>query len=331
MVRRQGPPPAADEDFPELEATFMAAPTRMAPDTRVLPREGDASTPGTLTLPVPARSPAARRLMWGAAAAAVLAVVAGAFLVARAGREETRRPSGGGSSAGPGKAPPQPGSETARPPDPPPPAPHVRLTVVSDPPGAAVLVDGAAVAGVTPLEVLLEPGREHRLKLQRDGHVAQEVSLGAGGWPAEVRVVLQPSGPLGRVNVVSAYPVDAVWQGRVLSKGQPTAQLSLPAGRQVLTLVAPAHFLRMNVTADVRADGVTAVEAPPLGRINIRANPDNCQVFIDGAFVDYPPILDRAIAVGRHRVSFTWPDGGRYEETADVARGAPAYVMGRRD
>jgi hypothetical protein len=73
------------------------------------------------------------------------------------------------------------------------------------------------------------------------------------------------------------------------------------------------------------------VAAPALGKINIRANPDNCQVFIDGEFVEYPPILDRAIAAGEHRVAFKWPDGARREESVQVARGAPAYVMGRKD
>ena len=56
---------------------------------------------------------------------------------------------------------------------------------------------------------------------------------------------------------------------------------------------------------------MASVSAPELGRINVRANPDNCQVFIDGIFVDYPPILDRPLAAGPHAVSFEWPDGGR--------------------
>jgi hypothetical protein len=136
--------------------------------------------------------------------------------------------------------------------------------------------------------------------------------------------------PQGKVAVVTGYPVDVWWNGKLMGKGA-APQLSLPVGRQVVTLVAAPYFLRSTVAVSVRPDGVAGVEAPRLGKINIKASPDNCQVFIDGAFVDYPPILDRAIAAGRHRVSFTWPDGGRYEETADVTRGAPTYVTGRKD
>ena len=45
-----------------------------------------------------------------------------------------------------------------------------------------------------------------------------------------------------------------------------------------------------------------AVEAPALGKLNVRASPDNCEVFVDGAFVDYPPILDRPAVVGADAV-----------------------------
>ena len=81
----------------------------------------------------------------------------------------------------------------------------------------------------------------------------------------------------------------------------------------------------------MKPPAVAAVSAPALGKINIRANPDNCQVFIDGSFVEYPPILDRAIVVGEHKVAFKWPDGSHQEESVEVPRGSPAYVTGRKD
>ena len=117
----------------------------------------------------------------------------------------------------------------------------------------------------------------------------------------------------------------------MLGHGQPPPRVSVPAGRQALTLVSPTYFLRQTVTVDVRPPAVAEVAAPALGKINIRANPDNCQIFIDGTFVEYPPILDRAIAVGEHKVGFKWPDGSHREETVEVPRGVPAYVTGRKE
>jgi hypothetical protein len=207
----------------------------------------------------------------------------------------------------------------------------IALPVITEPPGAAVTVDGQAVKGTTPLTVSVDPAREHRIAVRLEGHAPQEVSVAAGA-AAPVRFTLDALGPQGRVAVSAAYPLDVIWRGKVLSHGQPSPEVGVPAGRQVLTLVATTYFLRQNVTVDVpRPPAVAAVAAPALGKINIRANPDNCQVFIDGEFVEYPPILDRAIAAGEHRVAFKWPDGARHEESVQVSRGGPAYVMGRKD
>jgi Protein kinase domain len=153
----------------------------------------------------------------------------------------------------------------------------------------------------------------------------------AGQLPAEVPVTLEPSGPLGSVFIASSYPLDVQWKGKALARGQVSPSVSLPAGRQVLTLVAGPQFLRVDVPVTVAPGGTTSIEAPLLGKINIRANPDTCQVFIDGAWVDYPPILDKAIAAGVHKVSFKWPDGSHAEEAVEVAKGGVAYVTGRKE
>jgi hypothetical protein len=149
--------------------------------------------------------------------------------------------------------------------------------------------------------------------------------------PSATTAAPAPAVPEGRVSVVSSYPVDVLWRGKLLARGLASPQVSLPAGRQVLSLMAGELAVRTNVTVDVRPDAVTTIEAPALGRISIRANPDNCRVLLDGAFLDFPPILDRPLAVGRHAVEFQWPDGARRVETVDVAKGSPAYVTGRKE
>jgi serine/threonine protein kinase len=149
--------------------------------------------------------------------------------------------------------------------------------------------------------------------------------------PVSPVVAPTPALPEGKVNVLSAYPLDVLWRGKLLARGQTSPQISLPAGRQVLTLVAGEYALKANVTVDVRPSAATDVAAPQLGRISIRANPDNCQIFVDGAFLDFPPILDKPLSVGRHTVEFRWPDGARRVETVDVAKGSLAYVMGRKE
>jgi hypothetical protein len=207
----------------------------------------------------------------------------------------------------------------------------VEISIVSDPRGAAVSVDGAAVGGTTPLTVPVDPGVDHRIVVWRDGYASQEVRVAKGRVPAELRVSLSSLSPPGKLVVTAPYPVDVLWKGKALAREQTVAEVSLPSGPQVVTLVAPAHFLKAEVPVEVRASEAISLAAPALGRLNIRAQPDNCRVFIDGAFVDYPPILDKQVAAGPHRVAFEWPDGARREHTVEVTTRAPAYVTGRKE
>jgi hypothetical protein len=206
-----------------------------------------------------------------------------------------------------------------------------KLPVISDPPGATVSLDGQRLKGVTPLDVSLDPAAEHHLTIGLEGHAPQVVRLAPGQVPSAVRVKMEAAGPLGVVRVASVYPVDVLWRGKVLAREQVAPAVSLPGGRQVLTVVSAAHFLKTDLAVEVQGGAESTLEVPGLGRINIRAQPDNCQVFIDGTFVDYPPILDRRVAAGTHAVSFKWPDGAKAQETVEVVGGGAAYVTGRKE
>ncbi len=323
----QTAPPSPEQDgFPELEATFQAqapatqveAETVLQPTVLAAPSDRPPAAKRIAPRPLPPK-PAVGGVLAVGAAAAVVALSIGGYLWLRA--PEPRPSPGPVASASPSASPlaaPSP-TETAR-----------RLAISSDPKGAAVTLDGRP-AGVTPLEVWLDLEPPHRVVVAKAGYLSQETRLVPGAWPAEIKLVLEPEGPLGKVAVASPYPLDVQWRGKVLARAATGAEVLVPAGRQTLTLVSAAHFLRAEVTVEVRAGETAEVSAPQLGTLNVRANPDNCQVFIDGTFVDYPPILDRSLAAGSHRVRFEWPDGLRREESVQVSAGSPAYVMGRKD
>jgi hypothetical protein len=187
------------------------------------------------------------------------------------------------------------------------------------------------VKGATPLEVVLDGASEHRVTVSLEGYGSKDLVVAAGQSPSDLRIKLESSGPTGGVGITSAYPVDVLWKGRVLSRAQAQARVTVPAGRQVVTLVSATYFLRSDVAVTVPAGGEVLVEAPALGKLNVRASPDNCQVFVEGTFVDYPPILDRPVAAGPRVVSFKWPDGAKSQETVEVPRGGSAFVTGRKE
>jgi hypothetical protein len=184
---------------------------------------------------------------------------------------------------------------------------------------------------VTPLDVSLDPAGDHRVAVSLEGHVGQEVRVAEGALPPAIDLVLERTAPAGTVVVSSSYPLDVLWRGRPLVRGEASPRVQVPGGRQVLTLVSSAVFLRADVTVQVPPGGEVPLPAPLAGKLNVRAVPDNCEVFVDGAFVDYPPILDRLVAAGRHTVSFRWPDGARKEQVVEVRGGASNFISERKE
>ncbi len=370
VERSKRPPEPEAEGFAELEATFRVPPTQKAPDIEVQPTVV-LGPEGTTAAEAPARRARPALLWAGAGLAVAVAIALGIALLRGAGPTKPAelriavrsQPAGAavlvdGKDTGvrtdgelvlPAPVPPQvvltfrmagrkDETRTVKLPLSPGEvlsvalgAAAATLPVVSDPPGAAVSLDGQRVKGATPLDVTFDASVEHRLSVSLEGHNPQEVRLVPGQLPAEVRVKLEPAGPLGTVRIASVYPVDVLWRGKVLARDQVAPAVSVPGGRQVLTVVSSAYFLRTDVTVNVQGGAESTVEAPGLGKINIRAQPDNCQVFIDGTFVDYPPILDKQVAAGTHTVSFKWPDGAKAQESAEVTRGGAAYVTGRKE
>jgi hypothetical protein len=347
-----------DDGFPELAATFQLPPTLKTADTV---RADAPVAAGTM-------NPLGRLWIWLGAGLMVLAVAAGLLLLVLRGRSGAQperlavrsQPSGarvlvdGRDSGvvtdvevviGPGRSESvvvlkKEGYQEARrtvklplgsnrlltvalTPE------ESALLVTSEPAGARVTLDGRRLAGVTPLSVPLDRTREHHLAVALDGYGSRERTLAAGAADDQVLVKLEAAAPTAQVAIASAYPIDVIWNGKTLARGRVSPRVDVPAGRQVLTLVAPSHSLKSAVTVEAVAGSPVSISAPGLGRINIQARPDNCEILIDDVFVDFPPILDRPIAAGGHRVQFKWPNGARTEETIEVVEGRPVFVMGR--
>ena len=369
--QKREPAAAGPAGYPELEATFQAAPTRRDSATGFLPTVAisSAATPDAAASSV--REPQRRAWLWAAAALVGVAAVATAVLLrgsrpaplAQMRLSVRSQPLGAsvlvdgrdtgvvtnGELVVPAPVPEQilltfrkagHRDETLSVRLPLPAGEAVSVTlqaaaslvpVRTQPPGAVVTLDGERVAGVTPLDVALDPKAEHRIGVSLEGHASREVRVEAGAPAGALDVVLEKLAPEGTVTVASAYPLDVLWRGRILARGEVSPRVKVPGGRQVLTLVSGSLFLRADVTVQVPPGGEASLAAPATGKLNVRAVPDNCEVFVDGTFVDYPPILERPMAAGRHTVAFRWPDGAKAEQAVEVKGGAPTFLVGRKE
>ena len=343
--QRQEPALASQASYPELEATFQASRTRSADPDGQATLDGRAPTEMAPTViassaaasevaappPAPEAQPSgARGWTWAVGAFAVVAALA-SWALWRAAPPVAPAASASPPAAVPGLGVAEPVAAVAKTGALAAPARAVHtLRVKSQPEGATVALDGGAAQGVTPIELTFDAGSEHRVTLSMEGYVAQEIRTKPGQAPATLDVTLEKVVPPGGVALASAYPLDVVWRGRTLAHDETNPRVQLSSGRQVLTLLAPSVFLKTDVTVDVPPGGEVQLTAPALGKLNVRATPDNCEVFLGDTFVDYPPILDKPLAAGRYEVSFKWPDGARSQQTVEVKAGAPAFVIGKR-
>jgi predicted Ser/Thr protein kinase len=346
LFRRKPSDPLAMAEtaaFPELDATFGRAEAQ-GEETVMAGRtiSGSAETilqgGGREAAAAPPAPPRSNALIYGAAGAVIVVLgVSGLLYFTRGGvpaRPAKPTPTiteifVPGSEATPEK-PPGSTATTARPTAPAAAAaiPRAAIEIRSQPPGAAIRIDKKP-AGVTPLRTEVAANSGHSITLSLPGYQAKEVRVELP-IPATVDATLAPEGPPATLVVESSYPVTVSVAGRVLATDKPGVTATLPAGTQEVLIESPAIFLKRRETVQLEAGGSATVRTPATGKIGVRATPDNCKIFIDGVFVDYPPILDRAIAAGTHVVSFEWPDGARFEEKIQIQVGKPAYVMGRR-
>jgi formylglycine-generating enzyme required for sulfatase activity len=112
------------------------------------------------------------------------------------------------------------------------------LEVVTNPPGAAVTVDGR-FRGEAPVKVAVTPDREHRITVMKAGYAPGKISARAG--PDEVASIgVQLAPELATVNLLTE-PADA----ELLIDGQPagnaTQKLSLPTHEHELIVRAPGY------------------------------------------------------------------------------------------
>lgn len=208
------------------------------------------------------------------------------------------------------------------------PAPRTPIEIRSQPAGASVRIDRKAV-GVTPLRTEVAANAAHSITLSLPGYQSREIRVDLP-IPASLDATLTPEGPPATLVVESPYPLTVSVGGRILASDKPGVTATLSAGTQEVLLESAPIFLKHRETVQLAAGSTTTIKAPATGKIGVRATPDNCKVFLNGVFVDYPPILDRTIAAGSHVVSFEWPDGTKTEERIQVQAGRPSYVMGRK-
>jgi hypothetical protein len=217
-------------------------------------------------------------------------------------------------------------------------APAAQVSLVTNEPGAPVMVDGR-LAGVTPLDLSIDAAiRSIRVgsALTRTSKPEMVVgSTGLDGNPgvaerARVAADARP-GPVpppqrsGGIRVSTPIELELFAGDRRLGSTA-TGIVPAPAGRLEIDLVSGVLGYRSRQVVDVRPGQVAALTVtPPNGHININAVPW-AEVIIDGKSVGETPIGNLSIPLGEHEIVFRHPQLGEVRRTAVVRSDAVARV-----
>ena len=201
-----------------------------------------------------------------------------------------------------------------------------RVSVVTDPPGARVAVDGQ-LRGISPVIVADLSPVEHRVTATTDaGSAEQSVTVTAGGTTSVMFSLPKVSGPVGGwLSIAAPFDVEVVERGDVIGTSG-TSRIMLAAGRHDIMLTNPGLGYQEARRIDVMAGQTTAIRVePPKVSVSVNARPW-AEVMVDGTAIGQTPIANLLVTVGPHEIVFRHPQLAERRQTIMVTAKGPNRV-----
>jgi hypothetical protein len=192
------------------------------------------------------------------------------------------------------------------------------LSVVTDPPGARVTVDGQP-SGTSPVTVPALPAGDHTIAVAATtGSARRTVTVAAGQTASVVFSLPQLPGPVAGWLAVSV-PFDVqILEGDEAIGASGGARIMLAAGRHDLVLVNQGLEYREARRVEIRPGQTTALSIePPTVTVNVNARPW-ADVAVDGRELGQTPISNASLTVGTHQFVFRHPQFGERRQTVVV-------------
>jgi hypothetical protein len=201
-----------------------------------------------------------------------------------------------------------------------------RLSVVSDPPGARVAVDGRP-RGTSPITVSDLTAEDHKVTVTSDAGSVERTVMVAAGTTASVMFSLpKASGPVGGwLALSSPFDVEVVEQEDVIGASG-TNRIMLAAGRHDILLTNRSLGYQEARKIEVTAGKTTTIRIdPPKVSVSVNARPW-AEILLDGASVGQTPIANMLVTVGPHEMVFRHPQFAERKQTIVVTAKGPNRI-----
>ena len=205
-------------------------------------------------------------------------------------------------------------------------APKVALSAVlseetlrTDPAGATVVLDGAVLAGTTPLKVAQwDQGAKHALNFKK-GALAASFDLMEGETPGtqvytltgveETRTGAVPKAvdvnAPGTLRFLGEFPVRVRMDGKELKEVGPGGSVSVPPGVHHLELSSPGVHFKEVRQVTVNPGQAQPIALPGLARLTVETYPSDGLVVVDGSLtqVESDGSAPVTLTRGRHTIT----------------------------
>lgn len=201
-----------------------------------------------------------------------------------------------------------------------------RISIVTDPPGARVSIDGRPV-GLSPVAALELTAAQYKVTVTSEtGSAERTVTVEPGAVASVVFSLPKVQAPFAGWLAVSA-PFDLqITEGTDVIGSGGASKIMLAAGRHDVILTNRTLEYQETRKIEIAPGKVTTVRVdPPRAMLSANARPW-ADVFVDGASVGQTPISNLAVAIGTHQVLFRHPQLGERRESVVVNVKGPNRV-----
>ena len=200
------------------------------------------------------------------------------------------------------------------------------LSVVTDPPGAHVTIDGMP-AGTSPLTVEALSAAPHAVIVSgATGSAERTVTVAAGHTASVVFSLPKVAGPVGGwLSVVAPFDVQVIEKDEVIGSGG-AAKIMVAAGRHDVVLVNRALDYQETRHVEIGAGSTTSVRVdPPTVTLSVNARPW-ADVAIDGNDIGQTPIANVTSTIGTHQLVFRHPQFGERRQSVVLTGKGPNRI-----
>jgi hypothetical protein len=197
-----------------------------------------------------------------------------------------------------------------------------RLSVITEPPGARVVIDGEE-RGVSPVTVGDLTAARHSVRVTgASGSVERSVTTEAGMTMSVVFSLPKASSvEAGWLTVASPFEITVLERAEVVGTSA-SSKIMIPAGRHELDLVNESLGYQDHRKVEIGSGKTAAIRVDARAPLSVNARPW-ANVMIDGTPVGQTPIGNLLLSLGTHQVVFSHPElGERRQNVVVSARGS---------